>query len=89
MLNGCTVTYRVGFKTRKCLLYLVDGPNKAIDTVRKLSPVDASFIEAINEFQMKECHKSIGDLTLQTGYKLESIKAKIIFFPLILAFLIC
>ena len=48
--------------------------HKLIDTVRKLSPVDASFIETINEFQMKERHKSIGDLTLQTGIINERLK---------------
>lgn len=48
--------------------------NKLIDTARKLSPVDASFIETINEFEMKEYHKSIGDLTLQTGIINERLK---------------
>jgi len=48
--------------------------NKLIDAVRKLSPVDASFIETINEFAMKENHKSIGDLTLQTGIINERLK---------------
>lgn len=48
--------------------------NKLIDTVRKLSPVDASFIETINEFEMHERHRSIGDLTLQTGIINERLK---------------
>ena len=48
--------------------------HQLIDTVRKLSPVDASFIETINEFRIKERHTSIGDLTLQTGIINERLK---------------
>jgi len=48
--------------------------NRLVQKVRQLSPVDASFIETINEFEPTEKHSSIGDLTLQRDLIQERLK---------------
>lgn len=48
--------------------------NRLVQKVRQLSPVDASFIETINEFKTTEKHSSIGDLTLQRSLIQERLK---------------